>query len=67
MNPTPGRIVHFIMDDGFISPALITAIEPENDNSIAIVLFTVSGFAFVRQVPYADTPTPSHWSWPPRA
>lgn len=25
-----------------------------------------SGMFFDREVPYAETPTPGHWSWPPK-
>lgn len=33
---------------------------------VGLCVLNPTGQFFNRDVPYADTPTPGHWNWPPR-
>lgn len=68
---TVGRIVHY-MDpddtDGRYAPeaqaALVTGVNA--DGTPSLVVFYRTGMFNMPTVPYAETPTRGHWSWPPR-
>lgn len=34
---------------------------------VGLCVLNPTGQYFNREVPYAETPTPGHWNWPPRA
>lgn len=72
--PSIGRIVHY---QSFGTPggeylpepraAIITGVHPSDAALVAdLTIFNPEGFHQPRRVPYADTPTPGHWNWPPR-
>jgi hypothetical protein len=77
MKPTVGRIVHY---QSYGSPggeykslpraAVITQTQAENpelgDGVVGLAIFNPTGMFFNEKIPYAETPTPGHWSWPPR-
>lgn len=75
--PTVGRIVHYQSygtPNGEYLPlpraAVITEVnEGQNDgrNSVALCVLNPTGLFFNTDVPFALTPTPGHWNWPPRA
>lgn len=35
-------------------------------DTVSLAVLNPSGLFFDQAVPYADTPTPGHWTWPPR-
>jgi hypothetical protein len=63
--PTVGRIVHYQATEGDRPcAALIVAVYPRGVN---LEVFGPTGVNVHRQhVPFAEEPTPAHWSWPPR-
>jgi hypothetical protein len=64
MEPSIGRIVH-VQEDANAHAAIITAV---HEDGVSLTLFRpgyLPGYS-VGHVPYAETPTPGHWSWPPR-
>lgn len=70
--PTVGRIVHFHTYDGRVDvmpmeafPALVMPKSANHHPPIAdlMVMFR-TGPKFRSAVPYAETPTADHWSWP---
>lgn len=79
MNPTIGRVVHY---QSYGTPggeyqaepraALITAVKGCDPNHqpgcphVSLAVLNPTGLFFTANVPYAQTPTPGHWSWPPR-
>jgi hypothetical protein len=77
MKPTVGRIVHY---QSYGSPggeyrslpraAVITQTQVENrelgDGVVGLAILNPTGMYFSEKIPYAETPTPGHWSWPPR-
>lgn len=80
--PTVGRIVHYVGFEAhdFCEPraAIVTAVPDllsEQPNSgpegyvkaAHLTVFDVDGTRVRKGVPHATTPTPGHWSWPPRA
>jgi hypothetical protein len=80
MRPSVGRIVHYHHQDGWPPfAAIITAVRPCetwgcDDAHVQLAVFAVAddhgriepSEALPPAVPYAETPTPGHWSWPPR-
>lgn len=79
MTPSVGRIVHMTSRgsaDGQFPPAtraaVVTAVHwsPETPEptveSVDLCVLNPTGLFFDLGVPYAETPTPGHWSWPPR-
>lgn len=75
--PSIGRIVHY---QSFGTPggeylpepraAIITAV-PDSawgraNQGVSLCVLNPEGMYFNQHVPYADSPTPGHWSWPPR-
>ncbi|MDP3768205.1 MAG: hypothetical protein Q8S13_09330 [Dehalococcoidia bacterium] len=73
MKPTVGQIVHYYQDDRTPLAAIITAVDPVN--RVQLTVFWPRDAPFpVRdhhgnistRVPFAEAPTPGHWSWPPR-
>lgn len=67
---TVGRIVHYMNlgdKDGEYPPetqaALVTGVNA--DSTPSLVVFSRTGFHNVQSVPYAETPSRGHWSWPP--
>jgi len=71
MKPSIGRIVHYRSygtPGGEYLPepraAIITAIGDGDDVSLCVL--NPTGLFFNEKVPYAEDPTPGHWSWPPR-
>lgn len=78
MTPTIGRTVHY---QSYGTPggeygsepraAIITAVfngqdEETGDGFVSLAVLNPTGLFFHQAVPYAETPTPGHWSWPPR-
>jgi hypothetical protein len=70
MNPTIGRIVHIAMEDGTVTAAIITGIEPvetdEPRTTVSVIMFSIVGLAILRFVPYSEAYAVNCWSWPPR-
>jgi hypothetical protein len=71
MTPSIGRIVHMTSRgsaDGQFPPApraaVITAVHDEG--RVDLCVLNPTGLFFDLGVPYAEEPTPGHWSWPPR-
>ncbi|ANA85381.1 hypothetical protein SEA_PHLOP_77 [Gordonia phage Phlop] len=77
--PTVGRIVHYQSygtPGGEYLPepraAIVTAVDdsygtsedPETRVSLCVV--NPTGLFFKENLPFAETPTPGHWNWPPR-
>ncbi|AZV00748.1 hypothetical protein SEA_KIKO_21 [Gordonia phage Kiko] len=76
-SPTVGRIVH-LCDKTRVQPiaAIITEVV-DDQGSVKLSCFypgTVPGYAMVdgpglprtEVIPFAETPTPGYWNWPPR-
>lgn len=70
--PSIGRIVHYHSygtPGGEYLPepraAIITAAAPDQLH-VGLAVLNPTGLFFTQTVPYADAPTPGHWSWPPR-
>lgn len=68
---TVGRIVHYMnlgdKDGKYPSEtqaALVTGVNA--DGTPSLVVFYRTGMFTLASVPYAETPTRGHWSWPPR-
>ncbi|MBF6138115.1 hypothetical protein IU501_34670 [Nocardia otitidiscaviarum] len=36
------------------------------EQAVHLAVINPTGMYFNQTVPYADTPTPGHWNWPPR-
>lgn len=72
--PTVGRIVHYQSygtPNGEYLPspraAIVTAIdESKKFGLVDICVLNPTGMFFNQDVPFAETPTPGHWNWPPR-
>lgn len=65
--PSVGRIVHF--HPRVINPmpeAAIVMYVHEDGSTVTLTAFTPVGPDVEDAVPFAETPTPGHWSWPPR-
>lgn len=77
--PSIGRIVHYQSygtPNGEYVPepraAIITAITPQavlfdapEVPHVSLCVLNPTGFFFNHVVPFAETPTPGHWNWPP--
>lgn len=75
--PTVGRSVHY---QSYGTPggeyltepraATITAValaEVEGaSDQVSLCILNPTGLFFNQDVPFAETPTPGHWNWPPR-
>jgi hypothetical protein len=73
--PTVGRIVHY---HSYGTPggefpstaraAVVAAVPAPDDGSLTadLVVLNPEGLFFNHRVPFAETPTPGCWSWPPR-
>jgi hypothetical protein len=75
MKPTVGRVVHAMSRgsaDGQFPPAVRAAVITEvlpadaDGQRVHLCVLNPTGLFFDLSVPYAETPTPGHWSWPPR-
>jgi hypothetical protein len=76
VTPTVGRIVHMTSRgsaDGQFPPAtraaIITEVLPAGNAGgprVNLCVLNPTGLFFDLSVPYAEEPTPGHWSWPPR-
>lgn len=78
--PTVGRIVHYQSygtPGGEYLPepraAIITAVGlpvaagPDGPViPVSLCILNPTGYFFNQSVPFAETPTPGHWNWPPR-
>lgn len=78
--PSIGRVVHYQSygtPGGEYLPepraAIITEVGSEQPaanykpaGAVGLCVLNPTGLFFNRDVPYADTPTPGHWNWPPR-
>lgn len=69
--PTVGRIVHYyppIPRDGYIGPYAAIITYKGEGGRVALSAFVPYDDVFITgNVPYALTPTPGCWSWPPRS
>lgn len=73
MTPSIGRIVHyhsFGTPGGEFKPApraaVVTQVNADVRNSVGLCILNPTGQYFNTDVPFAEEPTPGHWSWPPR-
>lgn len=77
MKPTISRIVHYQSygtPGGEYLPApraaIITACNPWPEETgaldVSLCVLNPTGMFFTDRVPFAETPTPGHWNWPPR-
>jgi hypothetical protein len=71
--PSIGRIVHYLrpVSLGHVQrespvPAVITKTETDDATCHLYIMSDLFGCYFELSVPYAESPTPGHWSWPPR-
>lgn len=79
--PTVGRIVHYQSygtPGGEYLPepraAIITEVGRCEDHEfrvsgcphVSVAVINPTGMFFNEDVPFAETPTPGHWNWPPR-
>ncbi|MCU1592414.1 MAG: hypothetical protein JWP11_3670 [Frankiales bacterium] len=81
--PTVGRIVHYqsygtpngehrskpraaVVTEVAASAAYL-ADAGDGHPFVSLCVLNPEGMFFNRDVPYAETPTPGRWSWPPRA
>lgn len=69
--PSIGRIVHYQKygtpggeHKPEPSPAIITRVN-DSDHTCDLFVMNPNGCYFNR-TPFAETPTPGHWNWPPR-
>lgn len=72
MKPTVGRIVHYHRYGSpggehkpEPSPAVITKVLSEETQECQLFVMNPNGVYF-NSTPFAETPTPGHWNWPPR-
>jgi len=66
--PSIGRIVHFqhpAQAGGPIAAIITSVLEDDVVLLTAFMPSQLPGYV-VKPVPFAETPTPGHWSWPPR-
>lgn len=70
MIPSIGRIVHYQKygtpggeHKAEPSPAVITKVLA--DNKCSLFVMNPNGCYF-NETPYAEVPTPGHWTWPPK-
>ncbi len=68
----PGRVVHYVIDDGIIRPAIIARVE-NSEGVASLWQFTVppedqTGAAtkWRPDVPYSEVHKPGTWHFPPR-
>ncbi|AEK10013.1 hypothetical protein FDH96_gp102 [Mycobacterium phage Rey] len=80
MNPSIGRIVHYhsygTPGGEYLSEAraaIITAVYEDGHEladpskvHVGLAVLNPTGMFFNQLVPFAEEPTPGHWSWPPR-
>lgn len=73
MKPSVGRIVHMTSRgsaDGQFPPAaraaVITEVLDADAGRVHLCVLNPTGVFHDLDVPYAEEPTPGHWSWPPR-
>ncbi|MDF3280910.1 hypothetical protein [Gordonia sp. N1V] len=75
MKPSVGRIVHYTAEDGEPIAAIITMVDPAGSDDVTLTAFPpgvmpgpiLDGDSSApAAIPYAEAPTPGHWSWPPR-
>lgn len=71
MQPTIGRIVHFVTRDGKIRPMIIVQVwSPETVNGVVFYDGTNDGYNPAPQwetsVPYSENETAFSWHWPPK-
>ena len=71
--PSLGRIVHYksqgSMTGAFEAEtysAIISRLPEAGGEIVGLTVFQPIGVFYKGAVPYAETPTPGHWSWPPR-
>lgn len=71
--PSVGRIVHYQSygtPGGEYLPepraAIITTVAEDPTVYVGLAVLNPTGMFFNERVPYAETPTPGHWNWPPR-
>lgn len=75
--PSIGRVVHYHSygtPGGEYLPepraAIVTAIELVAENpdayTASLCVLNPTGMFFKEDVEFTETPTPGHWSWPPR-
>jgi hypothetical protein len=70
--PSIGRVVHYQRygspggeHKAEPSPAVITQILDPLNGDVMLFVMNPNGLYF-NKTPYAEEPTPGHWSWPPR-
>lgn len=79
MTPTIGRIVHYHSygtPGGEFLPepraAIVTAVPallsegPNDGTTVSLCVLNPTGLFFHAETPFAEEPTPGHWTWPPR-
>lgn len=71
MNPTVGRTVHYQSygtpgGEYLPEPRAAIVTEVGEGGSVGLAVLNPTGLFFNLNVPFADTPTPGHWNWPPR-
>lgn len=47
-------------------PSCSFSLPPDGYPRLSLAVLNPTGLFFDTDVPYAETPTPGHWSWPPR-
>jgi len=65
---TAGRIVHYYQQDGPVDYGPTAAIvnrDTHEDGEAELTVFDSDCPTTVGFVPYAESPTPGHWSWMP--
>ena len=70
--PTIGRIVHYQSygtpgGEYQSAPRAAIVTEVGEGGVVGLCILNPTGQFFTRGVLFAATPTPGHWSWPPRA
>lgn len=68
--PTVGRIVHYhsygTPGGEYLPEARAAIITEVTGNTVGVAVLNPTGMFFKQDLPYAPTPKPGHWTWPPR-
>ncbi len=65
-NPSMGRAVHFVGEDGEGYAAVVRVTYQGNPDLVDLSVFTEAGVMAVNRDEHSDAPAPVSWHWPER-